>query len=130
MAQRFAEALDVMCAYAEKDKERLLFERFTLPNGIFVVHVEDAVTTGETQVRLNEAVSHATGHRMPIGRLFAFWNWTRKEEVHGFKITALVNRTMEYRWTDGRNPFTPDGRESVEPVRPKNHWRELTSADY
>lgn len=138
LSQRIAEVANFGSAYAEKQPDgSLAFERFSFrPRSMFLL-VEDAVTSGATALKLAAAVRKA----VPEGALFfpfilTLWNGgelrsladpASRKEVGPFRIVALAQESARV-WAEGENPFTPDGRELVTPVRPKTHWHELTRA--
>lgn len=114
-------------AYAEKQEDELVFEeRFSqhFANETFLL-CEDTITTGGTVEKLARSVDTVLPGATFYDSVLAICNRSGLVEIGGKRIIALVDRPM-LTWKEGENPFTVDGKELVEPVRPKTHWGALT----
>jgi orotate phosphoribosyltransferase len=115
-------------AYAEKDGEEFVFEeRFSqyFDRHERFVLCEDTITTGGTVRKLVTAAKCAAAQASFAPEILAICNRSGLDRVDGFYIHALITCHMRT-WKRGENPFTTDGEELIEPVRPKTHWAELT----
>ena len=130
LSQRLGEALMCGSGFAEKiDEHTVRFERFTFEEDAVFIPGEDTVTSGGTVGRLLIAARRAAPRCRFHPFILAFCNRSGKSEIwfdgSPYQVLALVDRAMQT-WNLGENPFTPDGRELVEPVKAKTHWAELT----
>jgi orotate phosphoribosyltransferase len=131
IASRLAEELDVGTAYAEKVADNKT--SFTFPRLPPKYHraqklllTEDTITTGSSVVRVVDAARCELPDAECLPFVVALCNRSGATKIDSrMHICALIDRYMPT-WDEGQNPFTPDGRELVPPVRPKTHWQDLT----
>lgn len=93
------------------------------------VMVEDVITefttTGNSIKALQKNRDEAgVGTILPY--VFAIVNRSGQTVFDGFTIISLITEDRARNWKDGENPFTPDGKELVPPIRPKGNWETLT----
>lgn len=126
LSTRIAEAALARAAYAEKVGDALVFKRFELSSSELFLLVEDTITTGGTLQKLADAVAEACNAKPVFAEaILAFCNRSGKMEIDGLPIVSLISPDFTT-WELGENPFTPDGKELVPPVRPKENWDALT----
>jgi orotate phosphoribosyltransferase len=93
-----------------------------------IVFAEDVVTTFKTTLKsirtVEEKAADTGAYILPY--VFCLVNRTGQEEIEGYRLISLIENKMAKNWEVGQNPFLPDGRERVEPVRPKQNWNALT----
>jgi orotate phosphoribosyltransferase len=121
--------------YTAKGSTRghMVLDRFNFSDTIkTVVLVEDVIsefTTTRASIRAIESKRDATGHE---GRILPYVlcivNRSGHDEIEGYKIISLINEKRAKVWAPGGNPFVHMGGELVPPLRPKQHWTELTRA--
>lgn len=115
-------------AYAEKSGDELVFEeRFSQHFKLreHFILCEDTMTTGNTIRKLICAGYECAPRAQFEPVILVICNRSGQERMEGFDIVSLIDRRIQT-WKEGENPYTEDGRELVEPVRPKTHWEELT----
>jgi orotate phosphoribosyltransferase len=127
LSSRIAEAGHCFSAYAEKMGDDLIFLRPNIRDEEEFLLVEDTITTGGTIKKLYAAVASLRPDTLVrIKRVvLALCNRSGKTHIEGLQIIALISPTFT-EWKEGENPFTPDGKELVPPVRPKANWHDLT----
>lgn len=125
LACRIGEAARIPWAYAEKVGDGFAFTRAELqPDERFLI-VEDTITTGGTLEKLKAAALTACPRAEFSTIVLALCNRSGKPRAANLEIISLITPAI-MAWDEGENPFTSDGKELVEPVRPKTHWHELT----
>lgn len=88
--------------------------------------VEDVITTGGSALLTIEACKRKCPKLQAYPFVMCIVNRSGSKQLRGARdILALLNIPAKT-WDRGRNPFTPDGQERVEPVRPKSNWHTLT----
>lgn len=129
LSQRIGEALHMRSAYAAKRDGGLVFERFQpeCPAGFLLV--EDTVTTGRTLEELQDAACASCGGQCCFApQILALCKRMGPYKLlTDRRIITLIDLEVA-EWGEGENPFTPGGREFVEPVPAKTRWRELMRA--
>jgi orotate phosphoribosyltransferase len=125
LASRIAEELDRGFVYTTKvgegtEKTMVLAERFA---GIFpednpVVLVEDVTTTASTSEKSREALYRA-GFKNVSPILLTIVDRTGGNNHYGFNVKSCVQIDDFTSWVEGENPYTPDGKELLPPVRAK-----------
>ena len=129
LASRIAEELDCAFIWTNKsadqpDKEMEIDTRFNLSrfeNHHFVV-IEDVLTTGDTSLRTIKSLGKLGISLLPIIPCLVSWN--PEKEINGYKILPCLSLTMNV-WGEGKNPYTENGQELVDPVRPKGAHSQL-----
>jgi len=96
--------------------------RFALDASVPAIIVEDVTTSGGTTLKTKRALEHLGVPLLPY--IFTVVNRSGKTHADDLEIRALVTLDIKV-WDFGENPFTKDGMELVEPVRPKEHWEAL-----
>ncbi len=126
LSQRIGEALHMRSAYAVKKDGQLVFERFPFICPVAFLLVEDTVTTGQTLLKLQKAAHEASAGRCVFApQILAFCRRLGSYTLlTDRRIITLTELEVE-EWSEGENPFTPDGKELVTPVPGKTHWVEL-----
>lgn len=125
MASHLAAAIDAECCWSEKmnDECMVIDPRFTIEHGKKAIIVEDVGTTWSTTRKTIAACKRVGIEVAPF--LYVLVNRSGTNEVDGLEVRALVTLTIQS-WKWGHNPFTEDGMERVEAVRPKDNWDALT----
>ncbi len=125
LASRIAEELDVGFAYTAKvgedaDKKMVLAERFEgiFPEDSLIILVEDTSTTTGTSNQSREGLKES-GYMNVSSDLLTIVDRTGGTNEHRFCVVSCCVPEDFPSWTRGQNPHTPDGEESVEPVRAK-----------
>lgn len=125
LASSIAEQLGCGFVFTDKDgegasKEMVLDERFSgiHPHTAMVVLVEDVATSALTSHKSREALKKA-GFTTISNLLLAMADRTGGSNEFGFDIIACYVPHDLRQWKEGKNPFTPDGKEVVTPVRAK-----------
>lgn len=118
-------------AWADKESGTFVidprFSTFFSPTERIIL-VEDTITTGGSVVAMRDALMRAIPGSEIAPFVLALCNRSGKQSLAtGEKIIALVEPDART-WPEGSNPFTPDGKELVEPVRPKVSWDALTGS--
>lgn len=132
-ASRLAEEMGVGATFAEKvdgQDGRFTFKRLPPqdPPTRKVLLTEDTITSGKSVEGVQAAVWREMLETETFPMVVALCNRSGKSKVGSvLRICALIDRHMPT-WDEGANPFTPDGKELVEPVRPKTHWGDLTKS--
>ncbi|MDB5224843.1 MAG: orotate phosphoribosyltransferase [Candidatus Adlerbacteria bacterium] len=107
-----------------------LDRRFPIGSIRKVIVAEDVIMTGNSLLDTIAACSHAAGRKMLPQYAYTIVNRSNHKYLNGFHIISLVdiNASEVQTWEDGHNPFTPDGKERVEPLKPKDksNWKLLT----
>jgi orotate phosphoribosyltransferase len=132
LAYELADATgDAVAMYTIKqaDGTMALDPRFTIDPGIVQIDMaEDVITTfGSTQKSI-DAVRAAASREITIACVCAVANRLGKREVNGLPIISLIEANEAQVWNEGENPFTPRGRELVEPLKAKGNWAALNAA--
>jgi orotate phosphoribosyltransferase len=131
LASRLGEELGVGTTFAEKAPEYsggFTFKRLPpqQPPTTRVILTEDTITTGSSVEGVRLAVQREMPHAEIFPIVVALCNRSGMQTLpSGLHICALIDRHMPT-WDEGKNPYTRDGKEIVEPVRPKTHWIDLT----
>jgi len=136
LSGRIAESFDFFAAYAERGEEGLFVFKRTAPGETARVALcEDTITTGGSLRDLRATIKNICPKGDVALEILALCNRSKNASAYGdeatipgHRIIALVNRNDMPIWEEGNNPFTPDGRELVPPVRPKgiDNWFALT----
>jgi len=91
-----------------------------------VLQVEDVITSGKTTTLTTEAIYRLDASLLVQDSVLCIINRSGLKRLPtGMQIVSLLSITPKT-WKRGENPFTPDGQELVEPVRPKKNWVTLT----
>ncbi len=120
--------------YTAKGSERgeMVLDRFNFDlEHDLVALAEDVITeftTSRGTIRAIEKKIAESGIGGILPYVFCIVNRSGQREIDDYQIIALVNEDRAKTWVPGHNPFTPDGKELVEPVRPKQNWSLLTRA--
>lgn len=102
-------------------------ERFHPSGNEYFVICDDVITSAETCRRVAAALKDIGFSRRSIAPFFVcLVNQSGGDVVQRVETISLVQRPITT-WERGENPFTQDGEEYVEPVRPKEYWGELTA---
>jgi hypothetical protein len=112
--------------FAEKEGEGFAFKRCEAPSAkSTVILCEDTITTGGSVLKVQNAIAQASPNANIAPMVLALLNRSGNPYVETLKIRALIDKPISS-WNEGENPFTPGGRELVEPVKPKANWQLLT----
>jgi orotate phosphoribosyltransferase len=124
MAHELASEFGCLSGFTEKDKRgEIYLKRFDV-TGQYIIYVEDVINSGTSTLETINACHKAGGK--DFGCILAFVNRTRDlKEICGLPIISLLDIDA-VTWERGKNPFTSDGKDVVEPVRPKENWDLLT----
>ncbi len=131
MSSRLSEAGKCLGAYGEKVSTHAARSHFEFLRSSFdrserFLLAEDTITTGRSLTRLEEALRRACGWEpdiLPV--VLALCNRSGHAEIHGRAVLSLVSPSFTV-WDEGKNPYTPDGQEVVEPIaEPKYGWTAL-----
>ena len=127
LCSRLAEAAKCRSAYADRIEDDFAILRSDFwPIEQFLL-VEDTVTTGRSLDRLRGAVWEKTPHGRVLDTVLTLCNRSGETELAGMRVLSLISPSFKV-WSQGENPFTPDGKELVPPERPKQNWHALTRA--
>jgi orotate phosphoribosyltransferase len=144
LAYELAERYDALGWFTEDvgkgDEKIIKLKRFEPEKpGLKILGVEDVITTGGSVDDTVRAVTEADPSIVFYDIVICIVNRSGKMVTPGGKnIVALINLDQEAMaelggktWDEGQNPFIPDGKELVPPLRPKerHNWREL-NAEY
>jgi orotate phosphoribosyltransferase len=124
LSSRLAEAGKCRSAYAERCEDEFVFLRPDFRQGENFLLVEDTITTGKTLDKLLAAIREKSPSGAIANMVLALCNRSGSAEYKGMPILSLISPVFET-WHQGENPFTPDGKELVPPVRPKQNWYDL-----
>lgn len=109
------------------DKTRVSLERFAEDFGEDDVCciAEDTVTTGDTVRKARDEIRRiAPGTRL-LPCVLCMCNRSGQTHVDDLEIISLISPRIR-KWKEGENPYTPDGKELVQPLRPKGgNWKIL-----
>ena len=123
-----ARSLSALAWFAEKsDDGSMKIARFeSRPELNRVLLGEDVITTGGSTFKTLEALwAHSPNAQAYAVACIVNRSGRSYLDHTGLKIYSLLEVEAKT-WERGNNPFTPDGAELIEPVRPKQHWAELT----
>lgn len=123
-----ASQMAALAWFAEKNEDGSMeikrFEtRVALGYGLLA---EDVITTGGSLLKTLEAQSlHSP--QIELKGVVCIVNRSGNEYLGGtgLKIYSLLTKDARV-WERGENPFTANGQELLEPVRPKQNWTALT----
>ncbi len=125
LGSRIAEELDCGFMYTTKasegaDKIMVLAERFhgMFPEDSLVILVEDVTTTAGTSVASRRALEKV-GFKLFRDIILTVVDRTNGRNEFGFEIISCLKAGEFISWKEGENPHVPNGKEIVEPVRPK-----------
>ncbi len=111
------------------DKTRVSLERYAEDFGERDVCciVEDTITTGDTVRKARDEILRiAPGTRL-LPCVLCMCNRSGETHVDGLEIISLISPRIR-KWKEGENPYTPDGKERVPPLRPKGlNWKILNA---
>lgn len=127
VVKKLAELMGVKAALADKQPDgTFVFKDVAFePNALFIL-CDDTITQGTTAGKVEQAVLDVCPTATFFPSVLAICNRSKQLVLGGRLILALIHRPMHV-WTDGHNPFTPDGMELVPPLRPKgDNWPILT----
>ena len=124
LSSRLAEAGKCRSAYAERFEGGFSLLRPDIKQNENFLLVEDTITTGKTLDQLLCAVKATSPNSAIANMVLALCNRSSKPDFKGMPILSLISPSFET-WHEGQNPFTPDGKELVPPVRPKHNWYDL-----
>ncbi len=127
LCSRIAEAGRCRSAYAERHGEDFIFVRPNINKTEGFLLVEDTITTGKTLDLLIAAVREKSPHGAFANMVLALCNRSGNTHFRDMPILSLISPSFQT-WEQGKNPFTPDGKELVPPVRPKHNWYDLVRA--
>lgn len=125
--------IDSRAWYTEPEGEgktkTMVLKRFEpYKQGMTVFAVEDVITTGASTDTSASAALEVDPTIDVFDYVACIVNRSGFETTPmGRKIISLLSIKAQV-WERGKNPFTPDGAEFVEPVRPKANWHALTRA--
>lgn len=128
LAYQIGVAANRRYAYAEKTDDGFAFdERFSqhFAKAEHFIVCEDTMTTGGSVQKLMLAALECVPRAQFESPILVVCNRSGMDRLGALDIVSLIDQPMQT-WKDGENPFTSNGRELVEPVRPKTHWHELT----
>lgn len=127
LSNRIAEVARCKSGFAEKSGDALVFERPQICPGERFLLIEDTITTGGTIRKLRAAAEKASPGCTFENVILAVCNRSGLSKIDGVPILALISPTIQS-WDEGKNPFTENGKEFVEPVKPKANWERLTGS--
>lgn len=108
----------------------MVLDRFNFSAEIRTVAlVEDVVTEFTTSRGSIRAIEKKRAETGAVGKILPYVlcivNRSGREEIDGYRIIALIAEQRAKTWSPGQNPFTADGNEHVDPMRPKQNWAAL-----
>lgn len=103
-----------------------LADRFEVTGDEIVLLVEDVMTTGDTTRKTRHAMTQM-GVKKFVEFTLVIANRSGHDVFEGNPLVSLVDLNFNV-WEKGRNPYLDDGKEYVEPVRPKGNWDILTQS--
>lgn len=99
------------------------FDAATMTEQVLVV--EDVITTGRSTLHTIDACMRQNTKMRIYSFVLCLVNRSGRHTLpDGRRIRALVTVDAK-NWDRGKNPFSPEGEELVEPVRPKQGWHAL-----
>lgn len=104
----------------------IIIKRFDNADNLrYALLVEDVITTGKSTIKTIEALQRLDPMITTLPNVLCIVNRSGKTTLpNGAGIIALYTIAAQT-WDRGQNPYTPDGQELVEPVRPKANWAAL-----
>jgi orotate phosphoribosyltransferase len=111
----------------DKDTKHQTLKRFAPEEGMErILVVEDVITTGRSTQETIDAVTIEAPSLAVYPFVLCVINRSGKATLpDGKRIIPLLEIPTQS-WVRGKNPFTQNGQEIVEPVRPKTNWNILT----
>jgi orotate phosphoribosyltransferase len=108
----------------------ILDKRYALRSERLIVIAEDVITSGTSVKETVAALRSAAGYHINVPYIYALVNRSGKTMLDGIRIVSLIDIDPKDAptWREGHNPFTPNGKEMVEPLKPKDksNWVLLT----
>ncbi len=115
------------CGYATKrPDDTLSLGRCEIAERDSIVIIEDTISTGGTVRKLRVAIEQGYPNTRIVKCVLTLCNRSGSTNFDDFEIVALFS-PLYRTWKRGKNPFTKDGQEHVEPVHPKPHWDEFVN---
>lgn len=119
-----AHYLEAKTAFADRTSSGFRFTGFSVASGEQILIVDDTITSGATLRQLVAACKEQFPHATLLPVAAVICNRSGALVMDSFHILSLLYWPVR-RWKEGENPFTPDGRECVLPVYPKDDWDSL-----
>ena len=126
IATEYARQLDCRAWFTIKGQSGSReLDRFHPDGDERVLLVDDVLTSGGTLERTMSALFEKRVKLAPY--IPVIMNRSGLRQLCGMDIVALMEVNDGCEWQEGENPYTPDGRELVEPVHPRRDWRILNA---
>jgi orotate phosphoribosyltransferase len=124
LAHSVAHRIGARAGFTEKEGEEMKLTRFEVSASDRVLVVEDTVSTGGSTLKtMNGLLNAGISEKNILPVIICLVNRSGKSDLAGKEIRALLTLQI-HSWPPTECPLCRIGSSAV---RPKSHWRELTS---
>jgi orotate phosphoribosyltransferase len=127
LAHEIASFMHAETIVAEKSGDTFVLPREQPVDDSTIILCEDTLTTGGSVLKVRDMITRTYPNVAIAPFVLAVLNRSGKEIVDGLAIKSLIRKSFQV-WEEGSNPFTPEGKELVPPVKAKLNWEALTKA--
>jgi orotate phosphoribosyltransferase len=126
LAHSVAFQINARAGFTEKDGDAMKLSRFEVEPSAKILVVEDTISTGGSTLKTIDGIVNAGVEKQNIlPYIVCLVNRSGKKDLAGKEIRALLTLQI-HGWLAAECPLCGLGSTAV---RPKSHWRELTSTE-